>query len=62
MFVVPKPGVNKWRLIIDLCELNNYYAEFNMLCETLTHLRYMSRPGDYFVSLDLADGYYALGI
>jgi hypothetical protein len=22
----------------------------------------MSRPGDYFVSLDLADGYYTLGI
>jgi hypothetical protein len=26
MFLVPKPGVNKWRLIIDLRELNNYYA------------------------------------
>jgi hypothetical protein len=23
MFLVPKPGVNKWRLIIDLRELNN---------------------------------------
>jgi hypothetical protein len=22
----------------------------------------MSRPGDYFVSLDMADGYYTLGI
>jgi hypothetical protein len=62
MFLVPKPGVNKWRLIIDLRELNNYCAEFNMSCETLKHLRHMSRPGDYFVSLDLADGYYTLGI
>jgi hypothetical protein len=26
------------------------------------HLRYLSRPGDYFVSLDLTDGYYTLGI
>jgi hypothetical protein len=62
MFLVPKPGVNKWRLIIDLRELNNYCAEFNMSCETLKHLRHLSRPGDYFVSLDLADGYYTLGI
>jgi hypothetical protein len=33
-----------------------------MTCETLKHLRHLSRPGDYFVSLDLADGYYTLGI
>jgi hypothetical protein len=62
MFLVPKPGVNKWRLIIDMCELNTYCAEFKMSCETLKHLRHLSRPGDYFVSLDSADGYYTLGI
>jgi hypothetical protein len=28
----------------------------------MKHLRHLSRPGDYFVSLDLADGYYTLGI
>jgi hypothetical protein len=33
-----------------------------MSCETLNNLRYLSRPGDYFVSLDLADGYLTLGI
>jgi hypothetical protein len=49
-------------LIIDLSELNNYCAEFNMLCETLKHLRHLSRPVDFSVSLDLADGYYTLGI
>jgi hypothetical protein len=62
MFLVPKPGVNKWRLIIDLRELSSYCAEFKMSCETLKHLRHMSRSGDYFVSLDLADGCYTLGI
>jgi hypothetical protein len=62
MFLVPKPGVNKRRSIIDLRELNSYCAEFNMSCETLKHLRHMSRPGDYFVSLDFTDGYYTLGI
>jgi hypothetical protein len=33
-----------------------------MTCETLKHLCHLSRPGDYFVSLDLTDGYYTLGI
>jgi hypothetical protein len=28
----------------------------------MKHLRHLSRPGEYFVSLDLADGYYTLGI
>jgi hypothetical protein len=29
MFLVPKPGVNKWRLIIDLRELDSYSTCFN---------------------------------
>jgi hypothetical protein len=62
MFLVPKPGVNKWHLIIDLRELNSYCAEFNLSCETLKDLGHLSRPGDYFVSLELADGYYTFGI
>jgi hypothetical protein len=49
-------------LIIDLRELNSYYAGFILSCETLKHLRHLSRLGDYFVSLDLANGYYTLGI
>jgi hypothetical protein len=56
MFPVPKAGIHNWRLIIDLRELDNYYAEFKMSCETPKHLRHLSRPDDYFVSLDLADG------
>jgi hypothetical protein len=38
MFLVPQPRVNKWRLIIDMRELNSYNAEFNVSCETLKHL------------------------
>jgi hypothetical protein len=56
MFLVPKPGQNQWRLIIDLRELKRYCSEFTMTCETLKHLRHLSRPNDYFVSLDLTDG------
>jgi hypothetical protein len=33
-----------------------------MTCKTLKHLRHLSCPCDYFVSLDLTDGYYTLGI
>ena len=32
--------------------------DFNMTCETLKHLRHLSRPLDYVVFLDMADGYY----
>jgi hypothetical protein len=56
MFLVPKPGVNKGRRIIDFRELNSYCAEINMACEALKHLRHLSCPGGYFFSLDLADG------
>eukprot|EP00873_Tetraselmis_striata_P036056 jgi/Tetstr1/456320/TSEL_004100.t1 len=62
MFLVPKPGANKWRLIIDLRELNKWCKTFTMSYETLKHLRHLARAGDWFVSMDLADGYYALGI
>jgi hypothetical protein len=43
MFLVPKPGCNQWRLIIDLRELNRYCSTYNMTCETLKHLRHLSR-------------------
>jgi hypothetical protein len=62
MFLVPKPGHNQCRLIIDLRELNRYSYEFQMTCETLKHLLHFSRPGDYFISLNLTNGYYTLGI
>jgi hypothetical protein len=69
MLLVPKPDTNQWRLIIELRELNRYCSEFNMTCETLKHLRHLSRPGDYFdsspsrlLSVYLTDGYCTLGI
>eukprot|EP00873_Tetraselmis_striata_P016106 jgi/Tetstr1/436370/TSEL_025203.t1 len=33
-----------------------------MSYETLRHLRHLTRTGDWFVSMDLADGHYALEI
>jgi hypothetical protein len=62
MFLVPKPGVNKWHMIIVICELNIYCSALKRSCETLNHVCYRSRPGGYFVSLYLADRNDALGI
>eukprot|EP00873_Tetraselmis_striata_P024054 jgi/Tetstr1/444318/TSEL_032209.t1 len=62
MFPLPKPGSNKWRLIIDLWELSQWGKTLKKSYETLKHLRHLARAGDWFVSMDLADGYYTLGI
>jgi hypothetical protein len=62
MFLVPKPGENKWRLIIDLRPLNKYSKDHKLTYERLKHLKNLTRAGDWMVSFDLADGYYTLGI
>eukprot|EP00873_Tetraselmis_striata_P009240 jgi/Tetstr1/429504/TSEL_019409.t1 len=62
LILVPKPGVSKWRLIIDLRPLNRYCEERDLSFETLTRLRHLVRPGDYMLSMDLEDGFYAVGI
>jgi hypothetical protein len=38
MFLVPKPGKNKWRLIIDLRPLNKYFKEHTLNYDTVKHL------------------------
>eukprot|EP00873_Tetraselmis_striata_P008552 jgi/Tetstr1/428816/TSEL_018803.t1 len=62
LLLVPKPGVNKWRLIIDLRPLNRYCEERSLSFETLTRLQHLARSGDYMLSMDLHDGFYAVGI
>eukprot|EP00873_Tetraselmis_striata_P046012 jgi/Tetstr1/466276/TSEL_000956.t1 len=62
LFLVPRPGTNKWRLIIDLRPLNRYCETRDLSFETLSHLRNLSRPGDYMLQMDLQDGFYAVGI
>jgi len=62
LFLVPKPGSNKWRLIIDLRHLNQYCREFSVKYETLKKLRHLAQRNDWCFSLDLQDGYYAVGI
>eukprot|EP00873_Tetraselmis_striata_P012485 jgi/Tetstr1/432749/TSEL_022115.t1 len=60
--LVPKPGVNQWRCIIDLRVLNSYCVRKPLKMETLLGMRHLSKKGDYMFSFDLQDGFYALGI
>ena len=61
-FLVPKPGDNKWRLVVDLRHLNQFVKKGSMQMETLKDLRRLVRKGDYMFSFDLEDGFYALGV
>eukprot|EP00873_Tetraselmis_striata_P022713 jgi/Tetstr1/442977/TSEL_031037.t1 len=62
LFLVPKPGVNQWRWIIDLRVLNSYCVRKRFKMETLLGVRHLTKKGDYMFSFDLQDGFYALGI
>eukprot|EP00873_Tetraselmis_striata_P017286 jgi/Tetstr1/437550/TSEL_026222.t1 len=62
LFLVPKPGVNQWRCIIDLRVLNSYGVRKRLKMETLLGVRPLTKKGDYMLSFDLQDIFYALGI
>ncbi|KAK3277991.1 hypothetical protein CYMTET_14039 [Cymbomonas tetramitiformis] len=59
---VPKPGTNKWRLVVDFRWLNQWCVKNRVKMETLKKLRRLAKPGDWCFSFDLQDGFHALGI
>jgi len=61
-FLVPKPGVNSWRLVLDLRYINSFCAAYRMRMETLKKLQRLMTGGEWMASFDLRDGFYALGI
>ena len=61
-FLVPKPGTNKWRLVVDLRHLNSFVEGESTKFETLKGLRRMARRNDWMFSFDLEDGYYAVAL
>ena len=61
LFLVPKSN-GAWRLVIDLRFLNSHCRQFSMKFETLKVLRTMAQRNDWMVSMDLQDGFYAIGI
>jgi hypothetical protein len=62
LFLVPKAGKNLWRMIFDLRRMDDCYPRKHLKIETLQGVRDLTRQGDYMLSFDLHDGFYALGI
>lgn len=62
VFLVPKKGSKKYRLVIDLRELNATQTPATCEVETLRELRAQLRPKDHMVAMDLTDGYFHLSI
>jgi len=62
-FLVPKPGrKDAWRLVVDLRWVNSHLRKLTCRFETLKRLSRMAQKGDWMVSFDLQDGYYAVAI
>ncbi|KAK3233421.1 hypothetical protein CYMTET_56282 [Cymbomonas tetramitiformis] len=62
VFLVPKPGTNKWRLVMDFRWLNSHCVKSRCKMETLKKLRRLAKPNDWCISFDLQDGYHVVGI
>ena len=62
MFVVPKPGVNRWRPIIDLSVLNRWVDVPSCKFETNRSVMQALRQGDWMVSVDLRDAYFQIPV
>ncbi|KAK3242772.1 hypothetical protein CYMTET_47546 [Cymbomonas tetramitiformis] len=59
VFLVPKPGTNSWRLVMDFRWLNEFCVRSKCKMETLKKLRRLASQGFTF---DFKDGYHAVGI
>ncbi|KAK3266657.1 hypothetical protein CYMTET_24735 [Cymbomonas tetramitiformis] len=62
VFLVPKPGTNKWRLVMDFRWLNAHCVKSRCKMEMLKKLRRLAKPNDWCFSFDLQDGYHVVGI
>lgn len=47
---------------MDLRHLNLFCQKYSLKLETLNRLRYLGRPKDFCFSIDLQDGFYAMGL
>ena len=63
LFLQPKPDpVKPYRIVADLKFVNSHCQVRTMKMETLRHLQNIAKPGDWFASFDLQDGFYAVSI
>ena len=59
---VPAGAPAKWRVVVDLRPTNAYCAERGCRYETLSALGRLARRGDWMLSMDIVDGYHAVGV
>ncbi|KAK3273359.1 hypothetical protein CYMTET_18397 [Cymbomonas tetramitiformis] len=62
VFLVPKPGTNKWHLVMDFRWSNAHCVKSRCKMEILKMLRRLAKPNDWCISFDLQDGYHVVGI
>ena len=60
--VVPKPRSRKLRLVLDMRLGNESMPDMPFRMESLTDLKFLARPGDLMLSLDLTQGYHHVTI
>ena len=62
LFVVPKPEVGKYRVIINMKPLNKYIKKESFRMEGLKDVQTILRPSDYVGVVDISDAYYHVPI
>ena len=62
IFPVIKKSLLDHRIILDLSELNLFVRKVSFKMDSLDYIMNMIRPGDYFISIDISDAYYAIAI
>ena len=61
IFVLPKND-NRWRMILNLKELNKKVEYFHFKMETLKNGLALAKPNCFFCSLDLKDAYFSVHV
>ena len=58
LFCVPKPGKDKWRMIIDMRNLNSYILKKGFKMQGVKDVRNLLEPGMFGAVIDISDAYY----
>ena len=61
-FPVPKKSLKDHRIILELSELNLFVHKTRFKMDSMDSIINMIRPGDFFISIDISDAYYAIAM
>ena len=62
IFPVPKKSLKDHQIILDLSDLNLFVRKLHFKLDSLDAIIAMIRPGDFFISIDISDAYYAIAM